>query len=83
MGKRYHLRIKSDANDYHSYITYFTTSKDWQSVVIPKNEFYPSYRGRKLDRPNFEGKQMVEIGFLIGNKKAENFKLMIDHIAVN
>ncbi len=31
---------------------------------------------------NFPGEQLEEIGFLIGNKKEEDFKLAIDHISV-
>ena len=32
---------------------------------------YPSFRGRKLDKPNFPKEYIEEIGFLIGNKKNE------------
>jgi len=33
---------------------------------------YPSFRGRKLDLPNFSHDYIEEIVFLIGNKKPEN-----------
>jgi NADH dehydrogenase [ubiquinone] 1 alpha subcomplex assembly factor 1 len=42
----------------------------------------PSFRGRTLDMANFPGDSLEEIGFLIGNKKAEDFKLLIDYISV-
>jgi hypothetical protein len=32
--------------------------------------------------PNYPGKQLGEIGFLIGNKKAESFLIEIDWIGV-
>jgi hypothetical protein len=32
--------------------------------------------------PNYPGNQLGEIGFLIGNKKAENFLLEVDRIGV-
>ena len=41
---------------------------------------YPVFRGRGLNQPNFSGKYLQEIGFLIGNKRAEKFNLIIDKI---
>jgi hypothetical protein len=43
---------------------------------------YPSFRGRKLDAPNFSHDSIEEIVFLIGNKKNERFELIIDKIAL-
>ncbi|MEZ5007586.1 MAG: CIA30 family protein [Chitinophagales bacterium] len=81
-GKKYQFRIKDDSNTYYSYITYFETTGDWQTIEIPLKDFYPSFRGRKLNRPNFNSDSIEEIAFLIGNKKNEDFKLMIDSIAL-
>ncbi|WP_286938426.1 MULTISPECIES: hypothetical protein [unclassified Algoriphagus] len=39
-----------------------------------------AFRGRDLNMENFPGDQVEEIAFLIGNKKAESFKLEIDYI---
>jgi hypothetical protein len=36
-----------------------------------------------LDLPNFSEDHIEEIVFLIGNKKAESFKLLIDNIALD
>ena len=41
---------------------------------------YPTFRGKKLDMPNYDADGIEEIGFLIANKKAEHFKLEIDSI---
>ena len=79
-GKRYQVRIRASRNDYFSYIAYFDTSGEWQTVEIPMNEMYPSFRGRRLNSPNFAGDSFDEITFLIGNKKAESFQLLIDKI---
>jgi len=79
-GKRYQLRVKSKSTEYFSYIAYFTTNGAWQTVDILFHEMYPSYRGKKLDMPNYPGETMEEIAFLIANKKAEDFKLEIDRI---
>ena len=79
-GKRYQFRIKSNSGDYYSYISTFSTSGEWQEIEIPIKDMYPSFRGRKLDQPNFSNDYIEEIGFLIGNKKDEKFKLLIDKI---
>lgn len=79
-GKPYQFRIKQNRYDRYSYINYFETSGEWQEIKIPLNSFFPSFRGYKLNRPNFNGKKMQEIAFLVGNKKKEDFKLIIDNV---
>ena len=81
-GKKYQFRVKDKASQYHSYIYTFDTSGDWETIKIPLAEMYPSFRGRKLNIPNFNHTQIEEIAFLIGNKKAESFELKIDKIEV-
>ncbi|WP_372769937.1 CIA30 family protein [Lutibacter sp.] len=81
-GKKYQFRIKSNSGDYYSYIAPFLTSGDWQEIEIPLKDMYPSFRGRRLDQPNFSKDYIEEITFLIGNKKKENFKLLIDKIVL-
>lgn len=81
-GKRYQARIKAGQADYYSYIQFFDTQSDWQTIEIPLNSFYPSFRGRNLDLPNFKEDSLEEIGILFGNKKSESFKLEIDFIAL-
>jgi NADH dehydrogenase [ubiquinone] 1 alpha subcomplex assembly factor 1 len=82
-GKDYQFRIKEDSDTYYSYIAPFATSGDWQEIEIPLTEMYPSFRGRKLDLPNFSHGTIEELTFLIGNKKPQEFKLMIDTIKLN
>lgn len=74
-GKKYQVRIRENNDDYFSYITTFQTSGEWETIEIPLKEMFPSFRGRKLDLPNYNGKTIVELAFLIGNKKAESFML--------
>lgn len=81
-GKRYQVRIRANRNDYYSYIAYFTTSGEWQTVEIPLNDMYPSFRGRRLNNPNFTNDTIEELAFLIGNKKAETFQLRLDKITL-
>ena len=42
----------------------------------------PTYRGRSLNIPNFSANEIQEVRFLIGNKRAENFRLEIDKIVL-
>lgn len=79
-GKDYQFRIKDKSSTSYSYITTFKTSGEWQTIEIKLSDLYPSFRGRKLDLPNFESDAFEEIVFLIGNKKEENFKLALDRI---
>ncbi len=79
-GKRYQFRIKSNKYNRYTYTTYFQTSFEWQTIEIVLSELTPTFRGRKLNLPNFSGNRLEEIGFLIGNKKNESFKLMLDKI---
>jgi len=79
-GKSYQFRVKSNQYDRASYVRYFQTSGNWQTIEIPFAQMYPTFRGMKLDQPNFPGIVMEEIAFLIGNKNAETFKLEIDFI---
>jgi len=79
-GKTYQFRIKERTTDSHSYITSFQTSKEWETISLNLVDLYPSFRGQKLNKPNYEKAGIEGIAFLIANKKAEEFKLEIDYI---
>lgn len=79
-GKRYQLRLKKNSSDYQSYIQYFNTSGDWQTIELALEDFYPSFRGRKLSMPNYSPGVLKEISILIANYKEEDFQLELDHI---
>lgn len=79
-GKKYQFRLKSNSEDSYSYISSFSTNGDWQEIQIPLKDMYPSFRGRRLDKPNLSEEYIEEIAFLIGNKNEENFQLVIDKI---
>ena len=78
--QRFQFRIKSSKEDEHSYITFFSTSGEWETIEFPLEDLYPWFRGKRLEQPNFSEDYIEEIGFLIGNKVAESFKLKIDKI---
>lgn len=79
-GKEYQFRIKDKSNAYYSYITTFKTTGKWETVEIKLSDLYPSFRGRKLDLPNYNSDSFEEIVFLVGNKKNESFQLVLDKI---
>ncbi len=76
--KGYQLRLKTQREDAHSYIQNFETNGEWQTISLDLASFYPTYRGRTLDMPNFPAELLSELSFLISNKKAENFSLELD-----
>lgn len=82
-GKNYQLRVKDKSGNYYSYIKFFATSGVWEEIEVPLKDMFPSLRGRKLDLQNFSHDYIEEIAFLIGNKKQEKFKLLIDKIEVH
>jgi len=79
-GKRYQFRVKHDRQAYASYITYFETIGEWEEISILLSDLYPTFRGKNLDQPNFNHHSIHQLGFLIGNKKAQDFELLIDKI---
>lgn len=79
-GKVYQLRLKDKVNTYYSYIISFKTSGDWEEISIAVADLYPSFRGRKLNLPNYAHNAFEEIVFLIANKRNESFQLIIDKI---
>ena len=79
-GKKYQFRIKDVVSNKHSFVSYFVTNGEWETIKINLSEMYPTYRGRKLEIKNFSSESIAEIAFLIGNKTSENFKLEIDKI---
>jgi len=79
-GKSYQFRLKSSAGDSHAYVAIFKTNAAWSTVEIPFATMHPSFRGQKLELPNYPGQSMEEIAFLIASKTAESFALEIDRI---
>jgi hypothetical protein len=49
-------------------------------VEIPLKGMNARFRGNNLDLPDYPAQVMEEIAFLVGNKKAESFRLEIDQI---
>lgn len=81
-GKKYQFRIITKENPNFSYVTYFQTKENLETIDISLNKMYPAFRGRNLNLPNFEKGELKELGILIGNKKEESFNLKIQKIEI-
>lgn len=81
-GKEYQFRAKPNKYNQESYMRVFKTNGEWQTIEILLSDLQPFFRGRKLDISNFSSSKLEEVGFLIGNKSNEQFKLVIDSIAL-
>jgi NADH dehydrogenase [ubiquinone] 1 alpha subcomplex assembly factor 1 len=81
-GKSYQFRLNNIDSQRHSYIYTFTTNGLDQEISIPLKSFYPSFRGYRLNIPNFDADQIEQIAFLIGNKTKELFSLKIKSISL-
>jgi len=79
-GKKYQFRVKPNQFNQISYTTYFQTKTEWETIEIRLADLIPTFRGRTLEMENYAGNELEEIGFLIGNKKNEQFQLIIDRI---
>ena len=79
-GKKYQVRLKTNASDYFNYAISIKTTGAWETISIPFEKMIPQFRGRILNMSSFPGEQIEEVAFLIGNKKAEEFRLEIDKI---
>ncbi|NCQ11451.1 MAG: CIA30 family protein [Bacteroidetes bacterium] len=81
-GKRYEFRLKGDISQSESYVHPFTSSGEWEIIKLEISEFYPQFRGRKLNIPNFNFTSIEQVSFLIANKQEEDFELLIDLIGL-
>ena len=82
-GKQYQLRLRTDERfDGISYRKHFVTEADvWMTIRMPFAEFVPVFRGRILkDAPPVSPAKVQQIGFLIADKQAGNFRLEIEWI---
>ncbi|OYU84486.1 MAG: CIA30 family protein [Flavobacterium sp. BFFFF2] len=81
-GKAYEFRLKGEVSQTESYVHPFTTTGAWEHIKLQIRDFYPQFRGRKLNMPNFNFKSVEQLSFLIANKQEEDFELLIDWIGL-
>lgn len=80
-GKAYNFRVRTP-NGRHSYGYTFETSGKWETVSIPFGKMEATYHGRQVNVPNYAGEPIVEMQLLIGNKKEQDFEILIERIGV-
>ena len=81
-GKRYEFRLNSEISQYQSYVHQFATSGEWETIHLAISEFYPQFRGRKLNMLNFNFDSIAQLSFFIANGQEEDFELLIDWIGL-
>jgi len=81
-GKVYRFLVESEPNARHYYEAEFATDGEWQDVVIPLADLYPVRRGDRLQLPNFPGRTIAQIRFMIAHGRAGDFHLEIAKIGV-
>lgn len=82
-GSDYTLRVQEQSDQRHFYqATFSTAGGEWETVRVPFDDMKPVWRGEPVDAPDFAGEQVRTVQFLIGNKKAQNFEVLIDRIGV-
>jgi len=83
-GRSYQLRLATDARFRGSPVSYGapfqTVADEWLEVRIPLTTLRASYRGYQLDGPALDRSAVQEIGLLIGDKREESFRLLVDWI---
>ena len=80
--KYFEFRLKGSVYQAESYVHRFATSGEWENIKLPISDFYPQFRGRKLNSPNFNFKNIEQMSFLIANKEEEDFQLLIEWIGL-
>jgi len=81
-NKFYQIRVRHSQKDRHIYTKKIFIPDGWSDIKIPLIELSPSFRGRSLRMNNFNHHSITEIGILVGNKKEENFRILIDSIYI-
>lgn len=81
-GNAYQFRVKDKRRHRYSYITSFETTGEWQTLEFRLSDLHPTFRGRKVALPNFDQDTIEELRFLIGNKKPQEFELLVESVVV-
>jgi hypothetical protein len=80
-GKNYALNVStSNAGRVLYRAAFITRDGEWQEVKIPFSSLAPTRFGNTLSGPKFERGLIESFGFIIANKRAEDFKLEVDWI---
>lgn len=81
-GKAYQVRLKDRLATRHSYVYRVGTSGGWETLRVPLAEMWPQFRGRRLGLDDFGHARAEELAILIGNGRAEAFRLEVDWVGL-
>jgi len=83
-GRRYTWQINTNAKRSGYPVSYWaefdTPDGEWAEIDIPFGQFYPQFRGYKLDGPELDPGDITEFGLYIYDKKDGPFELILDRI---
>jgi NADH dehydrogenase [ubiquinone] 1 alpha subcomplex assembly factor 1 len=80
-GKRYSFQLGTSSARGVLYQTEFgTTAGQWLELSFPLAAFKPTRFGRLLGGPALDKANLEQFGFIVGNKRAEDFQLEVDWI---
>ena len=83
-GRRYTWQLQTNALYRGNRVSYWadfeTLDGEWSTVNIPFANFYPQFRGFKLDGPELDTSEITELGLYIYDKKDGPFELRVDSI---
>lgn len=81
-GRKYQFRIRHDGRfDGVSWRAEFTSSRDWQTLELPLDEFIPVFRGRRVPSAGpVDPSSIRQVGFLLADKQPGLFALDIRSI---
>jgi len=83
-GRSYIWQIQTNALYRRFKVSYWaafdTVANEWTTVDIPFENFYPQFRGFKLDGPELDTSQITEFGLYIYDGKDGEFTLLLDAV---
>ena len=79
-GHHYQLRLGNPATRV-AYAQTFGTTEGWTTIHLPFGDFSPTFRGRDVpDAPALERSSITEVTFMLADKQAGSFALLIDWV---
>jgi len=83
-GRRYTWQLATTARNSGYPVSYWaefdTPDGEWSTVDIPFADFYPHFRGFKLDGPELDTSDLTELGLYIYDKQDGPFDMQLDRI---
>lgn len=75
---RFRLFVEGDRVSYQS--EFETVPGEWRIVELPIDQFYASWRGRRVSRPPLESSEIVGVGVILADGLDGDFNLTLDWI---